>query len=181
MPNPSIWGPLLALVLVFGIVGPAFAGASLLLTKHPRTRYFWIFTALCALAGGWWLSTLVAPERVFGELFHQASVEGVHDLDYEIDRRADRGVLVMRFRTTPEILRRLIGVRALQAEPLVSAVGIVPEDFDLAGWWPPSWATGAEAYHGLGIGSRYRRLEEWLLHDPETGDVRYVMVGRARP
>lgn len=179
MPNPSIWGPLIGLVLILAIVGPMVAGLSLLFTKHPRTRYFWIFGVLFAVAGGWWLSTLVAPERVFAEVFGASPPADVEDLDYEFDRHAHQGVFSFRFRASQKTVNQVLRWRILQEEALPLLYDIVPKGLETAPWWPPPWAAEAETYHGFGHGPQYRHIEEWLLHRPATGEVVYLMVGFA--
>ena len=180
MPDPSIWGPLLGLILVFALLGPIVAGLSILFTKHPRTRYFWIFGAVCAVIGGWWLSTLVKPERVFDELFGEPPSADVVDLDYELDRHAHQGVFCFRVRASSKSVDRIIRWRILQPVELPAIDTLIPEDLNRASWWPPPWIEKAEVYHVIGSGPRYKHLEEWLFLEPDGDEVQYMMVGRLR-
>ena len=59
----------LAAVLVASILAPLVAALSILVTKHPRTRWFWGFLVLYALASTAWILHLVSAPRIFERLF----------------------------------------------------------------------------------------------------------------
>jgi len=99
----------------------------------------------------------------------------------EVERHANQGVFVLRFRASRETVNRAIRWRVLQPRDLLPVDEIVPDALGTPNWWPPPWASKAETYHGIGHGPHYRHIEEWLLFHPDTAETVYLMVGFERP
>ena len=178
MPDPTIGGLLLTQILMFALLGPIVAGLSVCFTKRPTTRWFWLFSVLYWIGMVGWLWGYVTPETVLSEVFGDEAVREVEDVDYELDRRPSTGVLFLRFRASAAAVARMAVYRDLKTPEAAADEMRVPEGFEPPAWWPPPWVGRAQVRRGHRLTTDYRSVEDWLLFDPPTGEVRYLMVGR---
>jgi hypothetical protein len=128
-----------------------------------------VFLAMLATYVGWQSRPAVVFQRSFG-FSPSPDVSGLQSSWLAL---GDSGTVFLRFRCNPATVDRIAsrGLRRTgMAGPGPAGTGDAPPD-----WWRPP--PDGVAYAGRFTGRDFASEEEYLVHDPRTGDVYFRFIG----